>query len=1248
MFSFLVGLIVHAQEYEVLTVTSGFNEDVIANGETAADESTTTGVDGANWAYMSTDYVSPSGATAPTTALPADGAVTSSLITGLNYQLEDYDSNNSLKIETLNGSGTLTFSNQVNAVNLYFLVTSGSGSSTVSAEVHFTDGTSQEETGLSVSDWYWGANAELQGLGRVSRNDNNIETSSTNPRIYQLSLAIDSENQSKLVESVEFTRTSSSGNFNVFAASAEVLAECPSPDSISSTYIGTDEATLEWSEPATLPESYDYYYATVATIPTSDITASGNTTETSTDITGLTAGITYYFWVRSVCTNDSGVWYGPYEFETPMCNPEDQCTYTIMMQDSYGDGWNGNTMNFVQNGVTVDSATLSSGTSGNQTITLCNGIPFSIYWSGGSFENEVSFNLISNYTGEQVFSIPTSSGNLEDTTIYTGYAICSMVSCPQPTDLTADEITAYTAELSWTEVGSADEWEVYVVEPGANYPTDDTVGVTTEDNDPYLVEDLDADTDYTYYVRAICGDDDVSYWSGPYDFTTEVSCPQPINIEITALTYESAVVTWEAGGDENEWEIGIVENGAGAPTTWETVTDDPTYTFEALDGLTDYTISIRAICSDDDNSFYTTSNFTTPISNDECNNPIEVPVNDTEECIDVTAITFEGATVSDQDDDCADNNSGDIWYSFVALGTVHEIELVNPTPLATSTVFDDVVISLYDGTCDNLTLLQCTSVNNILVTDLEPGATYLIRITDNSTASNDIGFDLCINTPELPDNQDSFECAIITINSDFELPVVSGIYPPVLDENMIQGWRTTATDGQIEVWPDPNFEDVPAYSGNQFIELNANLIGGVFQDYETPAATTFTYSFAHRARRPNGNDVCELLTGPPGGPYESIGTFSADNSAWVVNTGTYSTPVDQPVTRFIFQAVSTVTGDNSVGNFLDSVSFIADNSIQTENPLAIDCDDLEVPIQAAGGGEWLAVDGNPSETTITDPTSNTTTITGFDLPGTYYYTWEGTYCTSTLEIVYDVYVVEFNYDTNAICYDGENLMPTLAEGFTMGGTFTSTTGLVIDESTGEISTSESTPGTYTVTYTVDTEGVETSCDTEYSTQVTIYPPVMVDIMGDCEGVGYMLTAEPTNTTDLTDVTFEWSGPNGFSGNTQAVQAIYEGTYTVVVTSANGCEYETSLEVESTYCAIPQGISPQGDQYNQSFDLTGLNVDKLEIFNRLGTKVYSQNEYTNQWSGQTDDGELLPVGTYFYVLYFGDEKETMTGWVYVNY
>ena len=63
-----------------------------------------------------------------------------------------------------------------------------------------------------------------------------------------------------------------------------------------------------------------------------------------------------------------------------------------------------------------------------------------------------------------------------------------------------------------------------------------------------------------------------------------------------------------------------------------------------------------------------------------------------------------------------------------------------------------------------------------------------------------------------------------------------------------------------------------------------------------------------------------------------------------------------------------------------------------------------------------------------------------------------------------------------------------------------------------------------------------------------------------------------------------------------------------------------------------------------------NLDYWYQFNRNGTLVYSKDNYRNEWFGQTNDGEELPVGTYFYILDYEEpngEMKSLSGYLYIN-
>ena len=80
--------------------------------------------------------------------------------------------------------------------------------------------------------------------------------------------------------------------------------------------------------------------------------------------------------------------------------------------------------------------------------------------------------------------------------------------------------------------------------------------------------------------------------------------------------------------------------------------------------------------------------------------------------------------------------------------------------------------------------------------------------------------------------------------------------------------------------------------------------------------------------------------------------------------------------------------------------------------------------------------------------------------------------------------------------------------------------------------------------------------------------------------------------------------------------------------------------------VTGGVSPNDDSRNDTWYLVGMDIQKVKIFNRYGTEVYEQNDYSDQWYGQSKNGKLLPTATYYYYIKFNSGQEK-TGWVYLN-
>ena len=163
-------------------------------------------------------------------------------------------------------------------------------------------------------------------------------------------------------------------------------------------------------------------------------------------------------------------------------------------------------------------------------------------------------------------------------------------------------------------------------------------------------------------------------------------------------------------------------------------------------------------------------------------------------------------------------------------------------------------------------------------------------------------------------------------NGTFETPVVpAGTYAS-LPAAAVPPWQTTDGLGEIELWG-TGFLGVPAFEGNGFAELNANTAGTLYQDVVSTSGESMTWTLAHRARE--GDDTMVVLIGdantadvnsPTG--WDSISAPLTDGvDAWGTHTGSYTVPAGQTCTRLAFRAISTGSGSDSVGNFLDAIDF---------------------------------------------------------------------------------------------------------------------------------------------------------------------------------------------------------------------------------------------------------------------------------------------------------------------------------------
>jgi len=177
-----------------------------------------------------------------------------------------------------------------------------------------------------------------------------------------------------------------------------------------------------------------------------------------------------------------------------------------------------------------------------------------------------------------------------------------------------------------------------------------------------------------------------------------------------------------------------------------------------------------------------------------------------------------------------------------------------------------------------------------------------------------------------------------------------------------------------------------------------------------------------------------------------------------------------------------------------------------------------------------------------------------------------------------------------------------------------------------------------------------TCSDQEILDITIGNMPQYTVTSSCIGNQFTLMSSVENESYNPDsVTYHWSTTDGnISGSEtgSSIAVLSEGTYSLVVTSGSCVGQPVDFVVTNARCSTQKGISPNGDGYNDYFDLVGQDVRLLEIFNRYGRTVYKKKNYSNEWYGQTDKGDELPDGTYYYVMERGS-GETLTGWIYIN-
>src|SRR5690554_3559538 len=276
------------------------------------------------------------------------------------------------------------------------------------------------------------------------------------------------------------------------------LPPCAAPTNLTVSDIGADTAVVEWDAHGTT--NWVIEFDTLGFTPGNGTSIIENTTDNPFTLTGLSDEKTYDVYVWADCGADGlSDTLGPINFTTqPVCPAPTNLTVSDIGADTAVVAWDAHgTTNWV-----IEYGTVGFG--------LGNGTPLT------TTDNPETLTGLTPETVHSVY-IWADCGTDGHSDTLGPINFTTQPTCLAPTTLTATDITVTSADLGWTENGSATEWQVQYGPAGFTLGSGNIESATAN---PHPITGLTGNTDYGFYVRSVCAVGDTSEWSGPFAFTT--------------------------------------------------------------------------------------------------------------------------------------------------------------------------------------------------------------------------------------------------------------------------------------------------------------------------------------------------------------------------------------------------------------------------------------------------------------------------------------------------------------------------------------------------------------------------------------------------------------------------------------------------------------------------------------------------------------------------------------------------------
>src|SRR5690554_1472530 len=276
---------------------------------------------------------------------------------------------------------------------------------------------------------------------------------------------------------------------------------CEQPTNIVVSDIESNSVVITWDGHSAT--NWVIEYDTLGFTQGSSVNPLVNTGTTPYTLTGLDPAATYSIYVWADCgVGGTSLISGPVSFTTlPPCAAPTNLTVSDIGADTAVVAWDAHgTTNWV-----IEFDTLGF-TPGNGTSIIEN-----------TTDNPFTLTGLS---PEQTYDVyvwaDCGTDGLSDTLGPINFT--TQPTCLAPTGLMATVNSSTTADLGWTENGSATEWQVQYGPAGFTLGSGNIESATAN---PHPITGLTGNTDYEFYVRSVCSIGDSSAWAGPFAFDTK-------------------------------------------------------------------------------------------------------------------------------------------------------------------------------------------------------------------------------------------------------------------------------------------------------------------------------------------------------------------------------------------------------------------------------------------------------------------------------------------------------------------------------------------------------------------------------------------------------------------------------------------------------------------------------------------------------------------------------------------------------